>query len=513
MFVREKKNKSGSVSVQVIDKANGYRVFKTIGSAVDPDEIRKLVLRGYRLVNHPHPDQIRMFAIKSPVDLTIENFLAHLANAQIHTFGPELIFGTLFDRIGFSAVKSDLFRYLAVARLAYPTSKLKTVDYLYRYRGISIGVDAVYRFLDKLGGKYQRPVEDIAYQYTKNRLKTISVIFYDMTSLYFEAEDEDDLRKIGFSKDGKFQQPQIMLGLLVGKHGLPIGYHIFSGNTFEGHTLLPVLEEIQQRYGLEKPTVIADAALLSKKNLNRLSRQEYLFIIGGRIKNQTEEIKLKILKRAHRLKDGYGFSVKKADGTRLVVTYSDKKAGKDAYNRQKGLRKLRARVKSGKLTKTSLNDRGYNKFLTFKGDIGKIKIAVDEDKVKQDEDWDGLKGYATNTKLSPRAIAQNYRHLWQIEKAFRISKTDLRIRPIFHYRRRRIEAHICIAFVAYTIYKELERLLIKHRAGFSPKRAAELTHNIYQIEYTLPDSGEKRSTLLKMDDEQQRLYEVIHNHR
>lgn len=513
MFVREKKNKSGSVSVQIIDKANSYRVFKTIGSAVDPDEVNMLVLKARRLVNRPHPNQIRMFAIKSPLDLAIENFLAHLANAQIHTVGPELIFGALFNRIGFSAVENDLFRHLTVARLAYPTSKLKTVDYLYRYRGIGIGVDAVYRFLDKLGSKYQRLVEDVSYQYVKTRLKTISVVFYDMTSLYFEAEDEDDLRKTGFSKDGKFQQPQIMLGLLVGKHGLPIGYHIFPGNTFEGHTLLPVLTEMQQRYELDKPTVIADAALLSKNNLKNLSRQEYRFIIGGRIKNETEEIKLKIFNRAHRLKHGHGFSIKKPDGIRLVVTYSDKRAGKDAHNRQKGLRKLRARVKSGKLTKTSLNDRGYNKFLTFKGDIGKIEITVDEDKVKQDEKWDGLKGYLTNTRLSPRAIAQNYRHLWQIEKAFRISKTDLRIRPIFHYRRRRIEAHVCIAFAAYTIYKELERLLIKHRLGFSPKRAAELTHNMYQIEYTLPDSGEKKTALLKMDDDQQKLYEVIYNHR
>lgn len=513
MFVRKKKNRSGSVSIQIIDKTDGYRVFRTIGSAVDPDEIKQLVLKARRLINHPHLNQIRLFSVKSPADLAIDGFLTHLANSQIRTLGPELIFGALFDRLGFNAIPNQLFRHIVVARLAYPTSKLKTVDYLYRYRGIGIGVDAVYRFLDKLGSKYQRLVEDISYRYTKDRLKTVSVVFYDMTSLYFEAEDEDDLRKVGFSKDGKFQQPQIMLGLLVGKHGLPISYRIFTGNTFEGHTLIPVLQEAQQRYDLEKPTVIADAALLSKKNLNNLCRQEYRFIIGGRIKNETEKIKLKILNRANGLKDGRGFSVKKPDGIRLVVTYSDRRAGKDAYNRQRGLRKLRARIKSGKLTKTGINDRGYNKFLAFKGDIGKIEVAIDENKVKADEKWDGLKGYLTNTKLSPKTIAQSYRHLWQIERAFRISKTDLRIRPIFHYRRRRIEAHICIAFVAYTIYKELERLLIKHRLGFSPKRAAELTHNMYQIEYTLPDSGEKKTTLLKMDDEQQQLYEVIHNHR
>ena len=112
-------------------------------------------------------------------------------------------------------------------------------------------------------------------------------------------------------------------------------------------------------------------------------------------------------------------------------------------------------------------------------------------------------------RLSPKSIVENYRHLWQIEKAFRISKTDLRIRPVYHYRRKRIEAHICIAFVAYTIYKELERILEKHNAGFSPKRAAELTHNMYQLEYTLPHSKKKNKTLLKMDEEQKTLYSLI----
>ena len=513
MFVREKKNKSGSVSVQIIDKTNGYRVLKTVGSAIDPDEIKQFVLTARRLINHPYSDQLRMFSVTSSGDLAIENFLAHLSNAQIHTLGPELIFGALFDRIGFGAVESELFRHMTVARLAYPTSKLKTADYLYRYRGIKVGVDTLYRFLDKLGGKYRNLVEDIAYQYTKNRLKTISMVFYDMTTLYFEAEDEDDLRKIGFNKDGKFQQPQIMLGLLVGEQGLPIGYRVFPGNTFEGHTLLPVLAEIRQKYGVEKPIVIADAALLSEKNLKKLSQQQYKFIIGGRIKNETKNIKQRILKRAEGIKDGHGFSIKKADGTRLIVTYSDKRAGKDAHNRRRGLNKLKVRVKSGRLTKASINNRGYNRFLTLKGNIKKIKIAIDENRVKADEQWDGLKGYATNTKLSPKAITRNYRHLWQIEKAFRISKTDLRIRPIFHRLKDRIEAHICIAFVAYTIYKELERLLDKHRIGFSPKRAAELTHNMYQLEYTLPDAGISKAILFKMDDEQKKLYEVIHNRR
>ncbi len=127
----------------------------------------------------------------------------------------------------------------------YPTSKLKTVDYLQRYQGKTILIDRIYRFLDRLNDKYKDRAEQIAFRYSQSILGCISVVFYDVTTLYFENEDEDDLRKIGFSKDGKFEHPQIMLGLLVGENGYPIGFDIFKGNTFEGHTLLPVLESIK----------------------------------------------------------------------------------------------------------------------------------------------------------------------------------------------------------------------------------------------------------------------------
>lgn len=429
MFVRKKKNKSGSTSVQIIDKTDGaYRVIKTLGSSRDIDEIERLAQLGTSIINKKDDDQLRLFAVTTEAERAIENFCRSLSNHNIRTIGPELIFGALFDRIGFSAVEDELFRHITVARLAYPVSKLKTVDYLYRYRGVEVSVDTIYRFLDKLSSTHKETVQKIAFGYTKKRLKNISVVFYDMTTLYFEAEDEDDLRKIGFSKDGKFQKPQITLGLLVGQNGYPIGYDIFEGNTFEGHTLLPTLQGIQERYGFKKPIVIADAALLSKKNLENLCAQDYEFIIGARIKNETEAIKNKILEHTKGIKDGEGVAIKRADGTRLIVTYSGKRQKKDAYNRERGVKKLRERVKSGRLTKEHINNRGYNKFLTLKGSI---EVEIDQDKVRRDECWDGLKGYITNTKLSPNKVVENYRHLWQIEKAFRISKTDLKIRPIF----------------------------------------------------------------------------------
>ncbi len=507
MFVRKKRNKSGSVSIQIIDKTNGYRVIRTVGSAVRSDDIEKLCRKGQHIIQNASKEQQPLFSMKTEADLAVENAIDSLSNGQVHTIGPELIFGTLFHRLGFDAIPGKLFRHIVIARLAYPTSKLKTVDYLFRYRGMHVGVDTVYRFLDSLDKTYKEKIQNIAYQNTKRTLGVISVVFYDMTTLYFESEDEDDLRKIGFSKDGKFQHPQIMLGLLVGEGGFPIGYDIFEGNTFEGHTLLPTLASIQKRYGFGKPVVVADAGLLSNENLKKLAGAKYRFIIGARIRNESEKIQKQILLESVGMKDGDSFVLRKKDGTRLIITYTNKRAKKDVRNRERGLQKLRKRVKTGRLTKEAINNRGYNKFLALEGEM---TVTIDEEKVKKDVQWDGLKGYITNSRLSSQKVTEHYAQLWQIEKAFRISKTDLKVRPIHHHLKRRIEAHICIAFVAYAIYKELERQLQQRHINMSARRAAELTHNMYELEYTLPDSQESKRTILRMDAEQQMLLDAIY---
>lgn len=508
MFPRKNKNRSGSISVQVIKKEKKrYCLVRTVGTSADPDEIERLWREAQRIARSDNPNQGKLFALQTPADQAVQSAMARLTNSNIRVVGPELIFGNLFDRMGFNQIPDELFRHLVIARLAYPTSKLKTVDYLYRYKGISISVSSLYSFLDRLHRDYKSRVEKIVYEHTKKRLKNISVVFYDMTTIYFEAEDEDDLRKIGFSKDGKFQHPQIMLGLLVGEGGLPIGYDIFEGNTFEGHTLLPTLRKIQEKYGFKEPIVVADAAMLSGENISKLKTARYPFIIGGRIKNESKHVKRTILKKSTGMMDQEHFVLQREDGVRLIVTYSDKRAQKDAQNREKGLTRLEKRVKTGRLTKQNINDRGYNKFLTIEGEM---TVRIDERKVAEDKRWDGLKGYLTNTRLAADKVTENYSHLWQIEKAFRISKTDLRIRPVYHYRRRRIESHLCIAFVAYAIFKELEVFLKKHGVEMSAQRAGELTQNMYELHYALPDSNEPKRLILKMDEEQQMLFRCIY---
>ena len=503
MFVRKKKNKSGSISIQIIDKSHGrYKVLQTIGSSSDPDEIEVLYKKAIEML--PSLQHQPTFSFLSLSDEQILQFLKSLANSNITAVGAQLVFGALFDRIGFDKIEDEMFKNLVLSRIIYQGSKLKLTEYLRRYEHKEISVYAIYRFLDKLHSRYKEEAEAIAFAHTRKILGSITVVFYDMTTLYFEAGDEDDFRKIGFSKDGKFQNPQIMLGLLVGEGGYPLGYELFEGNTFEGHTLIPVLEKFRARFNLEKPIVIADSGLLSKANIEALRDKDYGYILGARIKKESETISRQILSSG--LGEDGAIKELHKENERLIISYSLKRAKKDAHNRKKGLHRLEKRLKGGKLTKAHINARGYNKYLTICNDVN---VKIDYERFEADGAWDGLKGYLTNTDLSADEVIENYANLWQIEKAFRMSKSDLQIRPIYHFTRRRIEAHISISFVAYTVYKELERLLYKYKAPFSVKKAREIIHNMYQLTVTLPDSKMEEKILLDMDEEQKLLLEIV----
>ena len=503
MFIRKLKNRSGSTSVQLITKASGkYRVVKTIGCGHSEQDVQKLFYLAKQELERIS-SQGKLFISEN--DTVVEQVFSTLGNANVRTVGPEIIFGKIYDNIGFGMLQEELFRHLVIARLAFPLSKLKTIEYLYRFQGVTLDLDSVYRFLDKLNDQLKGQVEQIAFAHTLKILTgNISVVFYDMTTLYFEASDEDDLRKTGFSKDGKHQNPQIFLGLLVGLGGYAIGYDIFEGNIYEGHTLIPFIEKISKKFNLNKPVVVADAGLLSKENIKALAEMDYEYIIGARLKNEPERIKKKIQEK--QLGENQLLTINKQHNTRLIVSYATNRAAKDEHTRIRGLNRLEKRVKSGKLTKSNINNKGYNKYLKLHGDI---TIEIDYDKFNNDKIWDGLKGYITNTKLNDKQVVENYKNLWFIEKAFRMSKTDLRIRPIYHRLRRRIEAHICIAFTAYCVYKELERVLYKEKSTISLRKAAELTHSMYQITYSLPESKHVKSQLLKMDDQQAELYRIV----
>jgi transposase len=499
MFIRKNKNRSGSVSIQIVQKKRRKnKVIKTVGVAHTHREEELLTLLANTELERLQGSQ-SLFVEHD--DLVVDNFVESISNDHFQIVGSELILGKIYKKIGFPQGGScDYFKRLVLCRLVYPGSKLKTVDYFRQHLNLDVSVYSIYRFLDELASGLKQQIEEISFNYTKKILRgKIGVVFYDMTTLYFEASEEDDYRITGFSKDGKHQQPQIMIGLLVSSHGYPIGYQIFEGNTSETKTLIPVLETFQKKFELDKPIIIADAALLSQKNIEALRAAQYEYILGGRLKNEKDPIKEKIL--GLEIKETKPRELSSPNG-RLIVTYSSKRAHNDRKNREKGLRRLEKKIASGKLSKKHINNRGYNKYLKLTGDIN---IAIDYEKFREDGLWDGLKGYVTNTRLSKNKVIEHYSQLWHVEKAFRISKTDLRIRPIYHRLKRRIEAHISICFTAYTIYKELERSLRKNKISLSPEKTIENIKEIRQLKYSLPISKQFKSKLLKPNHIQSQL--------
>jgi transposase len=500
VFVRKNKNRSGSISIQIIQKiGRRNEVLKTVGCARNQREEELLLL-----LAKFHME--RMQGMESLFiehdDAVVDNFVDSIRNDNLQIVGSELILGRIYQQIGYpDDGGNNFFRNLILCRLVYPGSKLKTVEYFKRHLNLDISVYSIYRFLDELHSNLKQRIEKITFEHTRKILAgKIGVVFYDMTTLYFEASEEDDFRITGYSKDGKHQQPQIIIGLLVGRYGYPIGYEIFEGNTSETKTLIPVLESFQKKFELKKPIVIADAALLSQKNINALIAEGYQYILGGRLKNESDEIKSKILSMD--IREGHPVHLQHPNGM-LIVTYSVKRAHNDRENRRKGLQRLEKRVNSGKLSKKHINNRGYNKYLKL---IGDVKIAIDYEKYHADSSWDGLKGYITNTtSLTKEQVINNYQQLWQVEKAFRISKTDLRIRPVYHRIKHRIEAHLCICFAAYAVYKELERLLAKNKIAMSPEKAINEIKEIRQLQYTLPKSGQVKTKVLRLNENQAQL--------
>ena len=180
------------------------------------------------------------------------------------------------------------------------------------------------------------------------------------------------------------------------------------------------------------------------------------------------------------------YNYERENGERLVISYSEKRAKKDAYNRDRGIARLRKAYKSGRITKNQVNKRGYNKFLEISKDI---EVVISEEKIAEDCKWDGLKGYITNTDLDAERVIAEYHGLWVVERAFRVSKGTLEMRPMFHFTERRIEAHVCICFIAYKVYKELERLIAINKIGMSVDKVLDAAKTITTIRVRLPENG------------------------
>ena len=500
MFVRKKRNRSGSVSIVVAEKSHGkFKEIATIGIAKSEAEVEPLMERGRQWIAERHERLYptldfdgRAEEAKRREREEIERVVSSIENILLN--GCELVLDRVFDLVGFNAIDDKVFRQLVHSRLSYPASKAATVEYLKNHFDEDVDLSKIYRYLDKLNDRYKDTVQDISVRHTMDLLGGhIGVMFYDVTTLYFETDRQDDLRKTGFSKEGRHSNPQIILGLLVSLDGYPLAYCIHEGNKYEGHTMLPVIREFVAKYDLEDFIVVADSGLMNNSNIEELEKDGCKYIIGNRIKNEADAVKQQILSFDKQV--GAYQEIDKGNGRRLLIGYSEDCARKDEYNRDKGVRRLQKAYKAGRLSKENINRRGYNKFLDMDGNT---TVSINYDKIQEDERWDGLKGYLTNTDIPMQDIVTAYHNLWNVERAFRIAKSKIEIRPMFHFTRRRIEAHICICFVALKVYKELERRLKAANIGMSVDKVLNMARTVTTIVIRLPESGKTFTRTMPM---------------
>jgi len=487
MYIRKKKNKSGSSSVFIVDQSRGeYRVVKRFGVGRTEEELELLEQRANQYLLEIKGLAQSLFEEKQ--DVPVGNYVANLSNEQLQLIGPELVYGRLYDKIGFGRLQNEMFRHLVVAHLFLPGSKVNVIDYLQRFIGKNHGVLSIYRFLDQLcfgktekntatGKDMKRETEKITSKHTRKVLDAqMKPVLYHLLPLQFEAGEKKERKETAIPKKNKHQIPPLYLCLLTATNGFPVGYELFEENALHDNSFIHIIQQMNNRFDLSRPIVIADATLLSESCINTLEKEHYEYVLNADLKNETDDVQHKILNIT--LKEGDMTEIKRDDERRLIVSKSSELAAMDRLKRERGLKRLQQKIKSGRLSYENINNRGFNKYLKLKG---KTKIVIDTEKCKTDAARDGITSYITNSTLRPEDIIANYNHYGLLKQAFRMNKADLLFRPVYHGLRNRIEALTCIFFTAYTIMLELDRQLKASGSTIQWKQAQEIIHTLYRM--------------------------------
>lgn len=282
MFVRKKKNRSGSTTVVVVSKRDGKFVeVRNFGTVSSESEVSALYSKAKNwLRSNGYQLSLDFEDMKGRELAETQRVVDNMDSALIN--GTQLLLGNIYDSIGFSRIPDDVLRHLVIARVSQPRSKLATVSYLKSYYDEDVELNHIYRYMDKLYNTQRELVQQISVEHTRNLLGgSIGLMFYDVTTLYFETAKTDTLREPGFSKDGKTSESQIVLGLLVSSGGYPLSYSLFNGKQYEGFTMVPMIDDFKQRFRLgDNFVVVADSGLMNTNNIRLLRDAGYKYIIG-----------------------------------------------------------------------------------------------------------------------------------------------------------------------------------------------------------------------------------------
>jgi len=541
MFIRTKKSpNTNKISVQIVknvrkDGKVRQVIVRHIGMAKDEEELKHFIrLAEFIKAELENEHQPSLF---SPEELALEAIrarekkekeeeeklpvnLKELREEERVIVGIHEVYESIYRRLGFHTLFNSISRKIAMnkalynivmARTASPASKLKSVKLLEENFGIHLRVDTVYEMMDMMDEEFIEKLKEKTYRAAIKLLDNkFDVVFYDCTTLYFESFEEDELKRNGYSKDMKFNQVQVLLALLVTKEGIPVSYEVYAGNTFEGNTLANVIEELKKKYDIGNVIFVADSAMLSKSNLKLLEENNQGYIVGARLKSLPKELKEKILDRSNYIKGEAGYEYgcfELEDGRRLIVTYSERRALKDRMDREKGIERLKKKIARSENPVTLISNYGYRKFLKLEGES---KVSIDEEKLLEESLWDGLHGVITNNKeLEVENVVSQYKGLWQVEETFRVSKHDLKIRPVYHWTPRRVRAHIAICFMALCCVRHLEFMV----SGLYKKLSPEVIRNeLLNVQISIlkdTKTGKRYAVPSAATENARRIYKVV----
>lgn len=412
-------------------------------------------------------------------------------SGQAQILGPILAVDALWKKLHLKAIfdaiqRNHQFQYnlnqlvklMVLNRFVKPVSKRKLMQWKDKIFGTpfqNVKSYQVYRSLSVLA-EHKDVLQKKLYDNTLSLFKpTIRLIFYDLTTTYFESLHEDGFRALGYSKDNKTDCVQVVIGLLLSEENLPLGYEVFPGNTYEGTTVLTMVEKLQYKYDVEKIILVGDKGLLNKTVLETLEHANYEYIVAAKLPQlkQSYHPIIQDLASYDQISEELKMKEIEVEGRRLILGYSSKRARRDQHMRNTMLDKLKKRL--GKDPKSIGAKSPYRKYLT----IQSCSMQLDENKIQAQSKWDGLFGfYSNNPTLTKTQILEAYRMLWQIEESFRCMKTTLEIRPIYHWKKENIEGHIMMCFISFYVLRAFQHLLEQEGIELSAEIVLERLNEI-----------------------------------
>ena len=497
LTIRQTKTSSSATAVQVVrNRGKKREVLHHVGSAHTADELSAM-LKAAEIWAEQHREQPSLFVQVEPVEPQSPAF--GLSDVRLvgvtHRFARDILMACA-SRCGLGDLP-ELYRDLALMRIIEPTSKLRTIELLQQYFNVRYAQRTVYRALPKLL-EMQGVIEEASTQTARQELdEAFNLVLYDVTTLYFESFKDYDLQRPGFSKDNKPQQPQIVVGLITTRSGFPLMHEVFEGNTFEGHTMLEIVGKFQKRVGQAKPVIVADAAMLSKDNMLKLGAQGYRYFVGARLANASSRFIEQIHAELPRLdKANQRFEEVYDDNTvTTICEYSEVRYKKDRRDFERQIARA--------LHLLERNEPGSRaKFIRKAGPKDKPFVFDTALKAKT-EKLLGIKGYVTNIPeqdLSNAEVIDYYHSLWKVEQTFRMTKSDLRTRPIFHYTQDAIRAHMLICFMALMMGK-----LLEIKTGLSLRRIRNALWKVHEAHMRDERTGKVHVLRMETDDPEHRV--------